>query len=178
MSWPNRPTATVVAVLLALVGSLVAVGAGAAVLAGAQDDATPTLVDAPPGLVVLESPVSVAETLDRLEATIEENGLIVVARVDHAANADGADETLRPTELLIFGNPALGTQLMQTTQTIGIDLPQKFLAWEDESGQVLLAYNDPAYLADRHGIGETDETIQQVSDALAMLAEGATADAP
>jgi len=169
---PKRPLLTAMVVLLV---SLAVVGAGAAVEARSQSAATPSQTDtaAAPGLVVLESSVDVAETLDRIEATLEENGLVVVARVDHAANAAGVGEELRPTQLLIFGNPALGTTLLQSTQTIGIDLPQKFLAWEDATGQVYLAYNDPAYLAERHAIGEQDETIEQVSDALAMLARGA-----
>lgn len=151
--------------------------ASASVRAGAQSEATPLATGATdvPGLVVLESPVGVAETLDRIEAAAEENGLVVVARVDHAANAGGAGESLPPTQLLIFGNPAVGTTLMQSARTIGIDLPQKFLAWEDADGQTYLAYNDPAYLAERHGIGDQDETIKQIADALAMLARGATA---
>lgn len=170
---PNRSLLTAV---VSLSVSLAVLGAGAAVRAGSQSAATPSPTGAAevPGLVVLESPVGVAETLDRLEAALEENGQDVVARVDHAANAAGVGESLRPTQLLLLGNPALGTTLIQATQTIGIDLPQKFLAWEDATGQVYLGYNDPAYLAARHGVEEGDETVQQVSDALAMLARGAT----
>lgn len=129
------------------------------------------------GLEILRSPYSVAETMDRLEAAMAENeDLMVVARVDHAANAASVDEELRPTELLIFGNPAVGTGLMQDTQTLGIDLPQKFLAWEDEDGQVHLAYNDPAYVTKRHRATVSDETIQNISDALANLADNAVAE--
>jgi uncharacterized protein (DUF302 family) len=164
------------AVVLILLGALAIVSTGRAAPSGSQATATPVGVDAEtvPGLIVRESSVGVAETLDRLEATLEENGLVVVARVDHAANASGVGAELPPTQLLIFGNPALGTPLMQTARTIGIDLPQKFLAWEDANGQVYLAYNDPVYLAERHGLDAEDETIQQIADALAMLAEGAT----
>ncbi|MDQ3692271.1 MAG: DUF302 domain-containing protein [Chloroflexota bacterium] len=156
---------------------LAGVHAVAVAQASPQPAATPGGTDAASvvGLIVVESPHGVAETLDRLEAILDENGLIVVARVDHAANATGVGETLPPTQLLIFGNPALGTMLLQASPTIGIDLPQKFLAWEDAAGQVCLAYNDPAYLAERHGLDDQDETIQQITAALAMLAEGATA---
>lgn len=126
------------------------------------------------GLVSVESAYSVAETMDRLEAAMEEAGLIVVARVDHAANAENAGLDLRPTQLLIFGNPELGTQLMQSNQSIGIDLPQKFLGWEDADGTVHLTYNDPVFIAQRHDIDDRDEVIQKVAKALAMLAEGAT----
>lgn len=134
-----------------------------------------TVADDVTGLVTLESAHSVEETMDLLEAMIEEQGLIVVARVDHAANAEQVGKELRPTQLLIFGNPELGTELMQAEQTVGIDLPQKFLAWEAEDGQVYLAYNDPALLAERHSLDGQDELLSQISNALAMLAEGATA---
>lgn len=127
------------------------------------------------GLITIESTYSVQETMDRLETALEANDLIIVARIDHAANAENAGMELRPTQLLIFGNPRLGTQLMQNAQTAGIDLPQKFLAWEDADGTVYLSYNDPIYLADRHGISGQDDVLQQISRALAMLAENATA---
>ncbi len=157
---------------------LVAGAGGAMATARLQTDAATPVAAGPSeaaGLVVTESPRSVAETLDRLEAMLEDGGLKVVARVDHAANAEAAGKELRPTQLLIFGNPMLGTELMQAAPTAGIDLPQKFLAWEAEDGTVFLAYNDPAYLAERHGIAGQDDVLQQVSDALAKLAQGATA---
>jgi uncharacterized protein (DUF302 family) len=142
----------------------------------AQAEATPLAAGhtSPPGLIVVESPFSVVETMDRLEEKMEQNGLIVVARIDHAANAASAGEILRPTQLLIFGNPAVGTPLMEANQTAGIDLPQKFLAWEDADGQTYLGYNDPAYLAARHGLEQQDETTQQIATALAKLATAAT----
>lgn len=148
---------------------------GALPVTSSQAGATPIPLGEPGNdLVTVESTYSVQETMDRLEAAIEEAGLIVVARVDHAANAANAGLELRPTQLLIFGNPELGTQLMQSNQSIGIDLPQKFLAWEAEDGTVDLTYNDPLSIAQRHGIDDRDEVIQQVANALAMLAEGAT----
>ncbi len=133
------------------------------------------VTDEATGLVTIESAYSVEETMNNLEAAIDEQGLIVVARIDHAANAEGADLELRPTQLLVFGNPELGTQLMQAEQAVGIDLPQKFLAWEAEDGTVYLGWNDPSLLAERHGLEDQDEVLEQVSMALETLAEGATA---
>lgn len=148
----------------------------------AQEPATPpaspvssAMTDEATGLVTVESANSVDETMNNLQAAIEEQGLIVVARIDHAANAGGAGLELRPTQLLIFGNPELGTHLMQAEQSVGIDLPQKFLAWEAEDGTVFLSWNDPSLLAERHGLEGLDDVLDQVSMALMMLAEGATA---
>jgi uncharacterized protein (DUF302 family) len=104
------------------------------------------------GLVTLKSALAVKETLDKLVRLLEAKGLTVFCRIDHAANAVSADLSLRPTEVLIFGNAKGGTPLMQATQTIGIDLPLKALAWQDDTGQTWLAYNDPAWLTARHGI--------------------------
>jgi uncharacterized protein (DUF302 family) len=95
----------------------------------------------------------VRETIDRLAAKVTSLGLMVFARIDHAAGAGQAGMPLRPTELLIFGNPKGGTPLMQDQQTAGIDLPVKVLAWEDANGKVWLTYNDAAWLAERHGLG-------------------------
>jgi uncharacterized protein (DUF302 family) len=126
------------------------------------------------GLIVKPSAHPVAATLDRLEDALGEKGILIVARVDHAANASGAGLALPPTELLIFGNPKLGTPLMQSTRTIGIDLPMKALVWEDAAGDVFLAYNDPAWLAARHGIDDRAEVVQTMSGALAALTDAAT----
>ena len=92
------------------------------------------------------------ETLANLEAALEENGLLTVAVVDHSANAANAGLELPPTRLVIFGNPNVGTPLMQSERTVAIDLPQKMLIYEDEAGDVYAAYNDPQYLAQRHGL--------------------------
>jgi uncharacterized protein (DUF302 family) len=99
------------------------------------------------GLTTIRSRSSVKATIDRLEASLKAGGVIVFARIDHAAGAISVGMSLRPTELLIFGNPKGGTPLMQANQTIGIDLPLKVLAWEDASGGVWVTYNDPAWLA-------------------------------
>jgi uncharacterized protein (DUF302 family) len=103
------------------------------------------------GLVTLASPHSAAVTMGRLEAVVKERGLNVFARIDHAAGAAKIGKTLRPTELLIFGNPQGGTPLMECAQTAGIDLPLKALVWEDAAGKTMLSYNAPDFLAKRHG---------------------------
>ena len=126
------------------------------------------------GLVTKRSAYPVAETMDRLERAVKERQLIVVARVDHAAAAQKAGLTLRPTQLLIFGNPKAGTPLMQSAQTIGIDLPLKVLVWEDDKGQVWLAYNDPAWLAARHDVTDRAEVVRAMIGALNALTEAAT----
>ncbi|MGB3492470.1 MAG: DUF302 domain-containing protein [Elainellaceae cyanobacterium] len=123
------------------------------------------------GMVIRASSYSVAETGDRLEALLTERGVTVFARIDHAAGADSVDLSLRPTQVIIFGNPQVGTPLMQCAQSVAIDLPQKALIWEDAEGQVYLGYNDPAYLADRHEIEGCDEAIARVSMILMNLTE-------
>lgn len=133
---------------------------------------SPALADN--GLVVKESAYGVTETIDRLEAALKSKGLTIFARVDHAAGAARTDQELRPTMLLIFGNPKLGTPLMQSAQTVGIDLPQKALAYEDADGKVFLVYNDPAYLAARHGIGDKEKVFTTITGALNNFSDAAT----
>jgi uncharacterized protein (DUF302 family) len=123
---------------------------GIAALTGCAATGTAPTSSGPEGLITLVSPRSAKETMDKLEASVKEKGFGVVARVDHAAAATRINKTLRPTELLIFGNPAGGTPLMECAQTIGIELPIKALVWSDAAGKVMLSYNDPAYLASRH----------------------------
>jgi len=105
------------------------------------------------GLITTGSHRKPKETMDRLEAAIRSKGMVVFARIDHAAGAREAGLSLRPTELLIFGNAVAGTPLMQAKQTIGIDLPLKALVWQDDAGATFISYNDPAWLAARHGLG-------------------------
>jgi uncharacterized protein (DUF302 family) len=112
------------------------------------------------GLITVESHFTVTKTVDRLVEAVQLAGLTVFTRIDHAAGALKVDAALRPTELLIFGNPKGGTPLMQDRQISGIDLPVKALAWEDENGKVWLSYNDPRWIAGRHGLGE--ESAQAV----------------
>jgi uncharacterized protein (DUF302 family) len=128
------------------------------------------------GLISLASNHPVRETMDRLEAVLREKGITIFARIDHAAGAAAVDMPLRPTELVIFGNPRAGTPLMQARQSIGIDLPLKMLGWQDGAGKVWLVYNDPAWLARRHGLGgEAEAAVAGLAKALAMLAAGAVA---
>ena len=124
-----------------------------------------------PGLVTVESDAPFDETFDRLQGAIEENeNLRILATVDHGANAAAVDQELPPTRLILFGNPALGTPLMQSARTTAIDLPQKLLVWADQDGRVFVTYNDPLYLRERHGIEGRDEILTTMSDALSNLA--------
>jgi uncharacterized protein (DUF302 family) len=126
------------------------------------------------GLTTLPSTHSVKVTIDRLEADVKARGMTVFARIDHAAGAAEAGLPLRPTELLIFGNAKAGTPLMQADQTMGIELPLKALAWEDENQKVWLTYNEPAGLAERHALPpQLAEGTQRMSAALAAVAKAA-----
>jgi uncharacterized protein (DUF302 family) len=133
-----------------------------------------TSVFATEGLVSSKSPYSAKETMDRLETVVKEKGLTIFVRVDHAAGAKRIGKTLRPTELLVFGNPLGGTPFMECSQTAGIDLPLKALVWEDAAGQVWLGYNDPAYLASRHGAASCP-VVGTLKQALAGFAQAALA---
>jgi len=128
------------------------------------------------GLITISSSRSVHETIDRLVARVTTLGLNVFARIDHAAGAAKVSMPLRPTELLIFGNPKGGTPLMQDQQTAGIDLPVKALAWEDGDGKVWLTYNDAAWLAERHGLGSSSaEAVKAIAAGLAAVTSYAAA---
>ena len=118
------------------------------------------------GVITVKSRFSVAETIDRLADIVLGAGLLVFARIDHGANASEIGAPLRPTELLIFGNPKGGTPLMQERQISGIDLPVKALAWEDGEGIVWLSCNDAHWIAERHGLGEPSK------NAVAAIAAG------
>jgi uncharacterized protein (DUF302 family) len=111
------------------------------------------------GLVTQPSKDGPAETLRRLEAAIVSRGMTVFAHIDHAAGAKGAGLDLRPTDVVIFGSAAAGTPLMAASQAIGIDLPLKMLVWRDAAGQTFVAYNDPAWLIRRHGLGAPAEAV-------------------
>ena len=121
------------------------------------------------GIIKIISQHEVAETINKLEAVLRQKGMTIFARVDHSAGADKAGIQLRSTELLIFGNPKVGTPLMQCSQTAALDLPQKALAYKDDTGQVWLAYNDPAYMAKRHSIKGCKQALEKVSNALAKF---------
>lgn len=127
------------------------------------------------GLVSVKSNHSVKETADRLENILQTKGMTLFDRIDHGAGAQKVGKELRPTELIIFGNPKVGTPLMQCGQSIAIDLPQKALIWEDEGGQVWFSYNDPAYLAKRHNTKGCREVIQKIQNVLANFSSAAAA---
>ena len=126
------------------------------------------------GLVTVKSSHDVATTVEKLVAVLESKGMNVFGQVNHSAGAKKAGLELRPTELVLFGNPKVGTPLMQCSQSIAIDLPQKMLAWEDESGRVWLGYNDPMYLKSRHATEGCDEVFKKVTGALANFAAAAS----
>ncbi len=127
------------------------------------------------GLVTLRSAHDFPTTLDRLLKALEAKGVTVFARVDHAAGASSVGLPLRPTTLVIFGNPAAGTPLMQAEQTAGIDLPLKALVWQDAGGAVNLGYNDPAWIAARHASGGgAPPAVAALSGALKAFAAQAT----
>lgn len=127
------------------------------------------------GLITVRSSFGPKETMERLEAEVKAKSMTVFVRVDHAAGATGAGMTLRPTDLLIFGNAKGGTPLMQVIQTIGIDLPLRALVWQDAAGTTWLSYNDPNWLAKRHGLGrEVQTTLSAMSAALNAIAKKAT----
>ena len=128
------------------------------------------------GMMSVESPYDVATTMDKLTVVLESKGMSVFGRVNHAQNAENVELTLRPTEVLIFGNPKIGTPLMSCAQSVALDLPQKMLAWQDESGQTYLGWNDPMYLKSRHAIEGCDEVLGKVSAALQNFAKAATSE--
>ncbi|CAN5774232.1 DUF302 domain-containing protein [soil metagenome] len=123
------------------------------------------------GIVKVKSNNSFIETVSKLEAAIEANtALKIVAKIDHAANAKGIGHELRPTVLFIFGNPQMGTPLMSTSQTVALDLPQKMIVFEDEKGTTFVAYNDPEFIAQRHGIEKDHPAVKTAATGLANLA--------
>jgi uncharacterized protein (DUF302 family) len=136
------------------------------------------ITSAVPGLIVLPSAFDVTTTIDRLASALAAKGIHVFVRIDHAGGAQKVNLPLRPTQVLIFGNPVAGTPLMQSNQTIGIDLPLKAVAWEDEAGRTWLGYNDPAYLAQRHGIGDHEPVLKGMIAGLESLARSAVSTTP
>ncbi len=124
------------------------------------------------GLVKLKSNLAMEETVAALQKAIKDKGLTLFTTIDHSANAGKAEMDLPPTMVVIFGNPKLGTPLMQIKRTLAIDLPQKMLVWQDEKEQVWIAYNSAEYLAHRHNISEM-EYFQKIAGALEGLARTA-----
>jgi uncharacterized protein (DUF302 family) len=124
-------------------------------------------------MVTRKSAHSVTATLDRLSEVLKTRGIGIAARVDHAAAAEKIGQTLKPTQLLIFGNPKLGTPLMQSNRKIGVELPMKVLAWEDDSGQVWLAYVKPQVLKSEYSVDGHDDIFREMDQALERLTEQA-----
>ena len=125
------------------------------------------------GVINVRSSHSVSQTADKLENVLKSSGMRVFQRIDHAAGASSVGVELRPTELIIFGNPKVGSPLMKCAQTIAIDLPQKALVWQDESGKTWISYNDPAHLQERHDVNGCDAVLSKVSGALAKMTAAA-----
>ena len=132
-------------------------------------------INAEKGLVTLQSNHSVQDTADKLVSIIESKGMKVFARIDHQKNAQSVDLSLRPTQVVMFGNPKAGTPLMNCEQTVAIDLPQKILISEDADKKVWLSYNNPDYLKTRHNIKGCDTEIANISKALNAISTAATA---
>jgi uncharacterized protein (DUF302 family) len=121
------------------------------------------------GLTSIQSTFGPTETMDHLIAEINANGMKVFARIDHAAGAAQAGLTLRPTELIIFGNARGGTPLMQSIQTVGIDLPLKALVWQDAAGKTWISHNEPGWIAQRHGVSDAQPVVNKMADLLSAI---------
>lgn len=154
--------------LVAAVGLFIVAIAVAAAPTPAQSDELAS------GLIQVRSEFTMEETGDRLAALLAERRLNVFGQIDHAQNAATVGKELRPTELFIFGNPAVGTPLMQCNQSVAIDLPQKMLIWQAADNQVWLAYNDPNYLMARHDLADCEPVIDRISQVLEDIAHRAT----
>lgn len=125
------------------------------------------------GMVSKKSSHSVQASLDKLEAMVKKKGFTVFARIDHAKGASKVGKSLRPTQVLIFGNPKVGTALMSSQQSAGLDLPIRVLAWEDASGQVWIGYNEPSWLTERHAIDDRAKVVSNMTAALKKLTDAA-----
>lgn len=126
------------------------------------------------GLVSVKSAYSVNETASRFVNILDKKGLTLFARIDHEKNAESVGHDIPSTEVILFGNPKLGTPLMQCAPAVAIDLPQKALIWQDSSGAVWFSYNDPKYLVERHAIKGCEKVIEKISSALSNLSQVST----
>jgi len=133
-----------------------------------------TLASASEGLITLKSAHSVKITADRLVDMLEKKGMTLFIRINHADGAKKVAKVLRPTEVVIFGNPKAGTPVMLCSQNAAIDLPQKALIMENEKGEVTFSYNDPKYIKKRHNIKGCDKVLNKISAILSTFAKGAT----
>ena len=126
------------------------------------------------GIIDIKSMFGVKETADRLEGILATKGMTIFTRINHSEAAKNVGTELRETELIIFGNPKVGSPLMQCQQSVAIDLPQKALIWKDAQGTVWISYNDPRYLQNRHNIPSCNEIITKISNALAGITKAAS----
>ncbi|MEO0616386.1 MAG: DUF302 domain-containing protein [Pseudomonadota bacterium] len=127
------------------------------------------------GLKTVPSAYDVPTTVQRLEAALTERGMTIFNTIDHAAGAARVDQSLRPTVLVVFGNPRVGSRLMNCEQRVGIDLPMKALIYEAADGVTYLSYNPGYWIAERHGLGACFGVVENVNNALAAFANAATA---
>ena len=126
------------------------------------------------GLISKKSKYTVTETINRLENVLKSKGITIAMRWSHSDRAKGVNIPLRPTELLVFGNPKLGSHFFTSQQTAGLDLPLKALAWQDKDGTVWLSYNDPSFIANRHDIKDREEIVKKMTGALNKFSNIAT----
>lgn len=126
------------------------------------------------GVINVQSSLNIEETADRMVSILNKKGMTIFNRIKHSENAAKVGIELRKTELIIFGNPKVGSPLMKCQQSVAIDLPQKALIWEDANAKVWISYNDPRYLAKRHNITHCEETISRIEKALAGIAKSAS----
>ncbi len=127
------------------------------------------------GIITKESKKSFEETYNKLIEVINTNpNLKIIAELDHQANAASVGLELKPSRIVMFGNPKLGTPLMQNAQTTGLDLPQKIMVWQDQHNVVRISYNDPQYLKHRHEINENQEVLNKISNALNKITSAAS----
>ena len=141
------------------------------------------LLVAPPtiaadGMIDVPSSFNVEVTADRLESILKKKGMTIFNRVKHSESASNVGVELRKTELIIFGNPKVGSPLMKCQQTIAIDLPQKALIWEDDNATVWVSYNDPQYLKTRHNVTGCEKVISKIEKALSGITKAATQQKP
>ena len=128
-----------------------------------------------PGTMKLASPYDVATTLDRFENILKSKGITIFARIDHAAGAKKIGESMAPTQVMLFGNPKLGTPLMKINREAAFDLPLRALAWQDDNGKVWLEVTDPAVLNQRYGLAKAGGVLAKITGALKKLTAGAVA---
>lgn len=131
-------------------------------------------VAAADGLINVPSAFNAEQTADRMESILKEKGMTIFKRIKHSDGAKKVGIELRATELILFGNPKVGSPLMKCQQSVAIDLPQKALIWEDDTGKVWISYNDPRYLQKRHSIPGCEEVISKIEKALAGIARSAS----